>query len=156
MIGKRILCGVMSLIILCAGFTCVFRIYQRRNFTCTAQYYSTQKNISMKAIYRLMFSGTEGIISITGEVVDEHKNHLALNRQMVFTFRERNANYLMHSEKGIRESYDEVDNGLLRKMINPFFLEENHTIQYLIQPLSNGNYIVFSGRLPVAWCRSAG
>lgn len=150
--NKRIFIGLMFLMIVIAVFCYACRIYQRRNFCCTSQFYISQKNISMRAIYRMLFSGSEGIISITGEVVDEHKNHLALNRQIVFSFKERDNNYLMLSLKGIKESYDNVENALLKQMINPFFFDDNQSIQYQILPQANGDYVVFSGKLPVAWC----
>ncbi|MBV4412159.1 hypothetical protein J0B02_04830 [Enterobacteriaceae bacterium YMB-R22] len=129
-----------------------FRFYQKRHFSCSSQYYTSQKNISMKAIFRLVFNGSDGVATLTGDVKDEQGRHLALNRQINFTFKERNSIYFMQSVKTLRESYDEVDNETFRQLISAFFYEDRATIQYKIIPQPNGDFVVFNGVLPLAYC----
>lgn len=154
MTKKKHLVLILLAVALSGGFFAK-RIYRRHYFSCTSQYYANQRNISMKAIFRMFFSGSQGIVSITGEVVDEQQRHLALNRQMLFSFAEHHSSYLMQSVKSLRESYDEVDNALLRRILNPFFIEEHQSIQYQIYQQPNGDYAIISGKLPVAYCHAS-
>lgn len=128
------------------------RLYQKRHFSCSSEYYTNMKSAHLKAIFRLVFNGDEGVATLTGEVKDELDRHLALSRQIIFTFKEQNSMYLMQSVKSTRENYDEVDNDTLSQFINTFFYEDRATIQYRITPQRNGDFVIFNGRLPLAYC----
>lgn len=129
-----------------------YRQYQRQHFSCTVHFQADYKNLYTRTILRLVFNGDEGIAILTGEVKDEQDRHLALNRQMLFTFRENNAHYIMTSQKGIRESYDEVDKDLLSNLLNSFYFEEGVSMHYYIVKQPNNDYVVINGKLPMAYC----
>lgn len=133
-----------------AGFA--LRLYQKRHFSCYADYYTNLNSSHLKAIFRLVFNGDEGTATLTGEIKDEQGKHLALSRQVLFTFKERSSIYLMQSVKSTRENFDEVDNNTLKQFINAFFYEDRATIQYSITPQRNGDFVIFDGRLPLAYC----
>jgi hypothetical protein len=106
-------------------------------------------------MFRLVFNGDEGIAMLTGEVKDEQDRHLPLNRQMRFVFNENNSNYILHSVARIKESFDEVNDRLLSRLIASFYYEPNATVQYNIIKQSNGDYVVYEGKLPQAYCHNS-
>ncbi|QCT21103.1 hypothetical protein FEM41_16345 [Jejubacter calystegiae] len=151
--SKKIIIIIMAMILF-GSLMMAYRYYQKRYFSCSSQYYTNQKDLSMKAIVRMAFNGKQGVIVMSGEVKDEQGRHLALNRQMMFNFKVANSSYLMQSVKAIRENYDEVDDALMGQLINAFFYKENRVIQYKIARQPNGDLAVLSGKVPVAWCHN--
>ena len=146
---------VFSIILAIAVFgsaALALRFYQKRHFSCSAEYYTSLKNTHLKTIFRLVFNGNEGIATLTGEVKDEQGRHQALSRHIIFTFKEQSSIYLLQSVKSIRENYDEVDNDTLKQFMNAFFYEDRATIQYRITPQRNGDFVILNGRQPLAYC----
>lgn len=150
--SKKIIILMVMAMSLVGTAIVAYRIYHKRYFSCTAQYYTSYQNTHLKAIFRLVFNGTEGIAMLTGEVKDKMDRHLALNRQMIFHFTENQSRYLMQSVKEIRENYDEVNNELLNQLLNAFFYQENRSIQYRIDSQPNGDYVIANGKMPLAYC----
>jgi hypothetical protein len=136
------------------GYT-LYKKHQKHYFSCTAHYQVSHDNIYLRAMFRLVFNGDEGIAMLTGEVKDEQDRHLALNRQMRFVFSENNSNYILHSVVKIQESFDEVNDMLLSRLITSFYYEPNATVQYNIVKQSNGDYVVYDGKLPQAYCHNS-
>lgn len=153
--NRRIICCSVFILALVTSLIIFYRYHQFKSFTCASNYYVSYKKNSLKALFRLVISGSEGIVVLTGEVQDEEGKQYALNRQMVFTFDKRGSSYLMHSEKAVKEYFDKVDHSLLEQLLNPFFYEEGKYVQYVIRPQSNGNYVIVLGRLPIIYCLKA-
>lgn len=135
-----------------AGLFFIYRTHQKRNFACSSQYYASQKDTYIKVIFRLFFHGKTGVVVLTGEVKNKEGQHLPFNRQMLFSFEINGDNYLLLSQKEIRESHDVVDNATLAPLLNAFYYEENRFLQYKITKQKNGNYIVSNGQFPLAYC----
>lgn len=153
--NKKIYCCIIVLIGIILLGCFLYNKHQRHYFSCTAHYQVSHDNIYLRAMFRLVFNGDEGIAMLTGEVKDEQDRHLPLNRQMRFVFNENNSNYILHSVARIKESFDEVNDRLLSRLIASFYYEPNATVQYNIIKQSNGDYVVYEGKLPQAYCHNS-
>ncbi|HEY1845895.1 MAG TPA: hypothetical protein VGH05_13690 [Buttiauxella sp.] len=130
----------------------LYRSHQEKVFSCTAHFQSNYNDTYLRAMFRLTFQGTEGTASLRGEVKDSQDKILPLSRVIFFTFSENDQIYKIRSENISRENTDRVDDDLLSKLVDSFYLKEDETVQYHALRQPNGDYIVYNGSLPLIYC----
>ncbi|MCT4703354.1 hypothetical protein MUA02_15985 [Enterobacteriaceae bacterium H20N1] len=132
----------------------MYRTHQARFFSCTAHFQANNSDTYLRAMLRFTFTGKEGTASLRGEVKDEQNKKLTLNRLLFFSFTEKNNNYKMSSVNVSKENNDRVDDAVLQKLIYVFYLEKNKSVQYNIIKQKNGDYVIYNGSLPLAYCHN--
>jgi hypothetical protein len=130
----------------------LYHSHQKKFLSCTAHFQSNYNDTYLRAMFRFTFQGKEGTASLRGEVKNSEDKILPLSRVVFFTFSESDHIYKMRSESIYRENSDNVDDALLSKLVDSFYLQENDMVQYNALRQPNNDYVVFKGSLPLAYC----
>ncbi|MTD38542.1 hypothetical protein GIX45_07870 [Erwinia sp. CPCC 100877] len=151
--SKKLLLIVVPLFIIPA-ITIMYRYYQERHFHCYMHHHIHQGVLNIDAIIQFYFNGNQGITTIEGRLNSDSDGSKTINKEMLFNFTNTDSVYIMVAKKSFTQSYDEVSDETLQKILPPFFFQEGRKAIYRFSRQNNGDYIITNGRTPIGYCQT--
>ncbi|MBL5828032.1 hypothetical protein [Serratia fonticola] len=123
-----------------------------RNFYCAAQDTLYHGDMTIKGNYGFAFHGSKGFLIIDARI--EHKGAPAGNvrRTIDFTFKIREGNYVLQSNKITTLPVDNADTNGFQHHAPSFFVVNNQTLVLFITNDDNHGKVIFFGHTPAFYC----
>lgn len=127
--------------------------HKKENFlTCKAEFSVIKDTERLDIVSLLSLNAGKGVLTLSGVLYNDNQTAGHISRNIGFTYKKRGDDYALRSSVVVNSPLMELSPHDEEKWLPAFFSRENQTVFLKIRPLSDNQWLIYSGVVPQYLC----
>ncbi|MBH2655766.1 MULTISPECIES: hypothetical protein [Serratia] len=125
---------------------------KEKTLTCKAEFSVIKNTERLDIVSLFSLKSGKGVFTLSGVLYDDNQIAGHISRNIGFTYKKRGGDYALRSSVVVNSPLMELSPHDEDKWLPAFFSRENKTILFKIRPLSENQWLIYSGVVPQYLC----
>ncbi|MGX9239203.1 hypothetical protein ACWXV2_18950 [Pantoea ananatis] len=146
---------ITALLLVSSSLMFLYFHKKEKFLTCKAEFSVIKNTERLDIVSLLSLNAGKGVLTLSGVLYDDNQITGHISRNIGFTYKKRGRDYELRSSVVINSPLMTLSPDDEDKWLPAFFSRKNQTVFLKIRPLSDNQWLIYSGVVPQYLCEKA-